>query len=130
MGAYAYVEGMQDLLRQLQDAGIAMHVMSNYPSWHRDLESRLRLSRYLPWSFLSCEGPMEGLRKPAPAAFSAVAETLAASHSEALQLTLVDDRLPNVEAARAAGWQAVHFQGCTHLREQLAELGILRTIRI
>lgn len=118
------MEGMEDMLGRLRSAGTDMHVMSNYPAWFHDLEAQLHLSRWIPWTFVSCEGPMKGLRKPDAAAFAAVSHALQQGHDQALSLTLVDDRLPNVEAARKAGWQAVHFQGCRHLHEQLADLGI------
>ncbi|MDE1159485.1 MAG: HAD family phosphatase [Neorhizobium sp.] len=36
----------------------------------------------------------------------------------------IDDSFPNVEAARAAGWQAVHFTGAEKLRKDLAGYGI------
>jgi 2-haloacid dehalogenase len=36
----------------------------------------------------------------------------------------IDDSFPNVEGARAAGWQAVHFTGAEKLREDLAGYGI------
>jgi 2-haloacid dehalogenase len=36
----------------------------------------------------------------------------------------IDDSMPNVEGARAAGWQSVHFTGAEKLRGDLASLGI------
>jgi 2-haloacid dehalogenase len=36
----------------------------------------------------------------------------------------IDDSFPNVEAARTAGWQAVHFTGAEKLRKDLAGYGI------
>jgi 2-haloacid dehalogenase len=36
----------------------------------------------------------------------------------------IDDSLPNVEGAKAAGWQAVHFTGADQLRRDLASYGI------
>ena len=124
VSAYAFVDGMEALLGKLSAAGVEMHAFSNYPAWWRDLEAGMKLSRFLTWSFVSCEGPMAGHRKPSPAAFAAVEQTLRESHAQPLTLTLVDDRLPNVEAARAAGWQAVHFRDCRQLEGSLAELGV------
>jgi hypothetical protein len=57
--AYEYVDGMQPLLARLSAAGVAMHAMSNYPSWWRHVEAKLQVSRYLPWTFVSCEGAMK-----------------------------------------------------------------------
>lgn len=37
----------------------------------------------------------------------------------------IDDTLPNVEGAKAAGWQAVHFTSPEKLRDDLAGFGIL-----
>lgn len=40
------------------------------------------------------------------------------------QATLfIDDSLPNVEAAKKAGWQAVHFTGADRLKHDLAGFG-------
>ncbi|MGI6246317.1 MAG: HAD family hydrolase [Pseudochelatococcus sp.] len=36
----------------------------------------------------------------------------------------VDDSFPNVEGARAAGWQALHFTGAERLKADFAALGI------
>ncbi len=36
----------------------------------------------------------------------------------------IDDSYPNVEGARAAGWQAVHFTGVETLKKDVAELGV------
>jgi 2-haloacid dehalogenase len=37
---------------------------------------------------------------------------------------LQDDRLVNVEAARAAGWRAVHFCGADALEAELLAMGV------
>lgn len=36
----------------------------------------------------------------------------------------IDDSIKNVEGARAAGWQAIHFTGAERLRQDLAEMGV------
>jgi 2-haloacid dehalogenase len=36
----------------------------------------------------------------------------------------IDDSLPNVEGARAAGWQAVHFIGADQLKVDLRAMGV------
>ena len=38
-----------------------MHVISNYPVWYKRIEAKLGVSRHLPWTFISCEGPMKVL---------------------------------------------------------------------
>lgn len=57
--AYRYLDGMQALLERLSAAGVACHACSNYPAWWRLIEGKLELSRYLDWTFISCEGPMK-----------------------------------------------------------------------
>lgn len=103
--AYGWIDGMQALLASLKQRGYAMHVLSNYPVWFRWIEERLSLSRYVEWSFMSCR---LGLRKPDVAIFQRVVGELGIAAAECV---LVDDRLRNCEAARAAGLQAVHFEG-------------------
>jgi hypothetical protein len=56
---YQYVDGMPELLARLRAAGYKAHAMSNYPKWFRVVEDRLRVSDYVDWTFVSCEGPMK-----------------------------------------------------------------------
>ena len=56
---YEYLPGAQELLQQLQQAGHEMHIVSNYPVWYEWIEEKLRLSQYLPWTFVSCKPPMQ-----------------------------------------------------------------------
>ncbi len=127
MGArYEFLEGAEDLLQRLAaasaaGAGFELHACSNYPVWWNRVEERTALSRYLPWTFLSCEGPMRGRRKPEAAAFAAVAAHLGAPPAAAL---LVDDREANVEGARAAGMRALRFEGAAALERDLRALGL------
>lgn len=61
-----------------------------------------------------------GACKPNLALYRAVASRLdAAPH----QLLLIDDALPNVQGARAAGWQAIHYTHPVALREVLTPFG-------
>lgn len=57
--SYQYLYGVQKILRSLKDSGHEMHTFSNYPVWWKMIESKLELSRYLNWTFISCEGPMK-----------------------------------------------------------------------
>ncbi|NBB49001.1 HAD-IA family hydrolase [Rhizobium sp. CRIBSB] len=43
---------------------------------------------------------------------------------EPAHTVFIDDSYPNVEGARAAGWQAVHFTGADKLKADLEGLGI------
>ncbi len=103
--AYVWLEGMEPLLARLAQAGHAMHVLSNYPIWYRWIEERLAISRYVPWSFVSCQ---LGLRKPDPAIYARAARQLGVPAEACL---FIDDRKRNCEAARAVGMTAVRFRG-------------------
>ena len=59
---YRYMDGMEALLQRLSAGGASMHAFSNYPSWWRMIEGKLELSRYLEWTFVSCQAPIKVLR--------------------------------------------------------------------
>ena len=62
-----------------------------------------------------------GLIKPDVAIYQRHATDFAL---EPAHTVFIDDSFPNVEGARAAGWQAVHFTGAEQLMADLRELGI------
>ncbi len=68
--------------------------------------------------FLSCE---IGACKPSDAAFEAVEAALGVA---AQQILFIDDTLANVEAARARGWDAIHFTANAALMAELAQRGL------
>lgn len=98
--AYRWRPGAEALLAELRQRGVEMHAFSNYPCWYRWIEARLGLSRYLPWSFVSC---LTGVRKPDPAAFAGVVEELGLDVGA---LVFVDDSRSNREAAERQGIRA------------------------
>jgi glucose-1-phosphatase len=59
--------------------------------------------------------------KPDPKAFATACRELEAEPAECL---FIDDALANAEAARAAGWHAIHFKDAAALREELEEYGL------
>jgi HAD superfamily hydrolase (TIGR01509 family) len=115
---YQFLEGMENVLQELHAQELEMHLMSNYPIWYRMLDEKLKLTRYLPWTFVSCE---TGFRKPDPEAYGHVLQTLKRDPRE---MILVDDRLANCDAAQAAGLGAIHFQGVTALRASFSQRGL------
>jgi HAD superfamily hydrolase (TIGR01509 family) len=118
--AYAWVDGMPELLAELQARGAAMHVLSNYPEWYRWIEERLGVSRYVPWTFVSCH---TRVRKPDPAAYRGAAQALGVAPSECV---FIDDRAGNCRAAGKVGMATIHFAGdVPALRAELARLGLL-----
>lgn len=116
--AYRWLDGMEALVADLSAAGVAMHALSNYPPWFRLIEERLALSRYVQWSFVSCE---LGVRKPDPEIYRLTARRLGVEPAACL---FVDDRAANCAGAEAVGMAAIPFRGATDLREQLRARGI------
>ncbi len=119
-GAYRFIDDdMEPLLQELRDEGCEMHALSNYPPWYRMIEQELQLSRFLEWSFVSCE---MGVRKPDAAIFTAACERLGLPTSRAL---FVDDREDNCDGARSTGMAAVRFESSGQLRRALQSHGLL-----
>lgn len=107
---YRWIDGMEELLTEWKALGIEMHALSNYPNWYHEIEAACGLSRYLKWSFVSCD---MGLRKPDPQIFREVAQRLGRPPAE---LLFVDDAQRNVDAARKEGWHAIRFESADSLR--------------
>ena len=114
---YAYLDGMDSLLADLAGAGVTMHVLSNYPEWYQLIEAKLTPSRFLAWSFVSCQ---TGVRKPDAEAYLGPARRLGLAPRE---LVFVDDRGKNCAAASALGMTALLFSDAASLRLELAALG-------
>lgn len=119
VSGYRFLDGVEPLLAELHARAIPMHALSNYPRWYRRIEARLGLSRFLAWSFVSCE---TGVRKPDLEAYLGAARALELSPSRCL---FVDDRERNCAAARAVGMDAIRFEGADSLREELSRRGLL-----
>lgn len=116
---YDYLPGMEALLQELNEAGVPLHLMSNYPCWYQRIENKLELSRYAAWTFVSCE---VGLRKPDPEAYRWVAREVGMAPEA---LLFVDDRGSNCKAAVEVGMDAIRFESAEALRAGLVERGLL-----
>lgn len=102
------------LLRRLHAQGRRLHYLSNMPAPYAEHLERT-------YDFLGCfESGVVSARvrqiKPEPGIFDAAARLFGAAPSE---LLFVDDVLVNVQAARAAGWQALHFVDAMDCEAQL-----------
>lgn len=82
------------------------------------------LANYRSFRFFHCAVASHLIHaaKPDPKAFAIACSKFEAEPARCL---LIDDALANTEAARAAGWQAIHFQGAAALREELQEYGFV-----
>lgn len=117
--AYRWLDGVEELLAELESRGVAMHALSNYPPWFELIEERLGLSRYLSWEFVSCR---TGVRKPDRAAYLGPARRLGVAPGDCL---FVDDKARNVAGAEAVGMPAIEFESAAQLRRELAARGLL-----
>jgi epoxide hydrolase-like predicted phosphatase len=95
-------------------------ILSNYwPTGREIIARRFGLAQAVDTIFISSE---EHLAKPDPRLYQLVAERLGVQPAEAV---LVDDFLVNVDGARAAGWQAIHYQPGLDVRAALEKLGVV-----
>lgn len=113
--SYRLLPGIERLLEAL--GSVPMHVVSNYTPWYTMIETRLELSRWMQWSFVSCD---VGVRKPDAAYYETV---LARLGVHAGRCVFIDDRPGNCEGARAAGMHAVLFEDAVSTRTSLSALG-------
>ena len=117
--AYRWLPGIEPLLEQLSQRGIEMHALSNYPVWYQIIEEKLELSRYLNWSFVSCN---TGVRKPDESAFEHALNQLNAAPQHCL---FIDDRPANCRAARRVGIGTILFEDAPQLHDELNRRNIL-----
>ena len=108
------------LLRRLYARGHALYFLSNMPQpYALHLESAHDFLGLFRSGVFSARVQ---LIKPEAAIFAHAVEAFGIAPAETV---FIDDVLPNVEAARAAGWQAIHFSDAEQCEARLAELGLL-----
>ncbi len=108
------------LLRKLHAAGRDLYFLSNMPAPYAD---HLQSSN----DFMACfkDGVFSGHvghNKPEPAIFALAAQRFGAAPKD---LLFIDDHLPNVDAAHAAGWQAFQFTSAAQAATVLHERGLI-----
>jgi putative hydrolase of the HAD superfamily len=112
------IPGMLDWLGQLHSAGIKTGLLSNMP-W--DLANYVRANfQWLDkFSFKTLSAEV-GMIKPDPAIYEHTLRGLGASAAESL---FIDDREPNIRAARALGIQTIQFRSIEQLKRELEAMG-------
>ena len=109
-----------EIVQRLKQAGWPVYGLSNWSSETFPITRRKHdffdiLDGYL----ISGE---VNLVKPDPAIFQRLLDKIGRDAQECL---FIDDALPNIEAARALGMTAIHFQSPGHLERELKTLQIL-----
>ncbi|KAK7819164.1 flavin mononucleotide hydrolase 1 [Quercus suber] len=115
---YSYIEGVEELLHALKQNCYEIHAFTNYPIWYKMIEDKLKISRYLSWTFCSCSS---GKRKPDLNFYLDVLNLLEVNPANCI---FIDDRLRNVEAAVEVGIIGLHFKNAHLLRQDLSSKGI------
>ncbi len=113
------VEGMDSLAGELAAAGYPLYLLSNAGEAFHRFRVRIPALRFVRGEFVSAD---YHLLKPDPEIYAKFAEVFGLCPEECL---FIDDWPPNIEAAKACGWDGIAFVGVDDLRRELAERGIL-----
>ena len=114
------IEDAVQVLRELHDGGIRLVALTNW-SVETFPVARARFDFLELFDGIVVSGE-EGVAKPDPAIFAIL---LRRHLLEPARTAYVDDRLDNVEAARAAGLHGLLFTDASALRRDLSRLGLL-----
>jgi putative hydrolase of the HAD superfamily len=108
------------LLQRLRDGGTPLYFLSNMPAPFADhLEAQ---HDFIGWFIDGVFSARVQAIKPERAIYDLAAQRFGARPDE---LLFFDDHLPNVQAARAAGWQAEHFTDADAAAAALRRSGVL-----
>ena len=108
------------LLRRLHEAGRTLYYLSNMPA---PMASYLQATHaFLGWFRDGVFSSHVGHNKPEPEIFAIAAARFG---HDAGDLVFLDDHLPNVEAARRQGWNALPFSTAAQAEADLAAAGWL-----
>jgi putative hydrolase of the HAD superfamily len=112
--------GTVALMERLKTAGRRLYFLSNMPlPFAEHLE---RTHHFMDWFESGVFSSRAKVNKPATAIFD---HALAQFGLPAERVLFIDDHGPNIEAAKALGWQAVQFVGDAELERELLERGLI-----
>jgi 2-haloacid dehalogenase len=118
MVPYAY-EDSAAIMTGLIDAGHDVTMLTNFAA-DTFREARQRFAFLNRPRGVTVSGEI-GLIKPDVAIYERHARDFGLDPAGSV---FIDDSIKNVEGARAAGWQAIHFTDAEQLRRDLAEMGV------
>ena len=114
------IAGTVELLGRLRERGIRLRFLSNMPEpYARHLESTHAFLSHFDDGLFSSR---VGLIKPERDIFELAREQFGIDPARTL---FIDDHVPNVKAARDAGWQALHFENPAQCEAALVRHGLL-----
>lgn len=114
------IPGTPEILAELKARGVPLYAITNFSSEKLPL-IRERFDFFGHFDGIVVSGEL-GIVKPDPAIYRALLDGFGL---EAGDTVFIDDVQRNVDGARAAGMNAVLFQGAEHLRKDLTTLGLL-----
>lgn len=117
---HGYVEGMEALLDELAEADIPLYALSNIPS-EKWMETADAFPRLHAFEDVVVSGD-EKIVKPDPRIYGI---SLKRMNALAHNVLFIDDRLDNIKAADALGFETHHFEGTDGLKRTLIAHGVL-----
>ncbi|MBO9400045.1 HAD family phosphatase [Shimia sp. R9_3] len=113
--------GTWDILDELKSKDVPVHAITNWSAetWPEGLKIHPRLGEVFGTLVVSGE---EGVIKPDPRIFEMLCERASVAPANCV---FIDDSPKNVDGAKAAGWDAIHFTGAEALRAALEQRGLL-----
>src|ERR1700756_1114137 len=116
------IAGTVDILAELRQQEVPIYALSNWSAETFPFaQKRFEFLRWFQGIFLSAE---VRLVKPDPRIFTRFCERFGLNPE---QIIYIDDLQHNVEAARRIGMHAIRFRDPASLREELVQLGLLRS---
>ena len=114
------LDGTVAVLERLHARRVPLYVLSNF-SAETFPHARRRFAFFDRFTGMVISGA-EGMKKPDRRIFDLLIARFALAPGRTL---FIDDRQDNAEAARQAGWQAIHFTSANQLAADLGALGLL-----
>ena len=113
------VPGMEDVVRQLKDAGYVIYLLSNASVAQHEYWPKFPVSRLFDGKLISCDVKVV---KPCHRIYRLFTEKFMLKPEECV---FIDDAPANVAGAVACGWQGIVFHGSAdELAQKLRLLGI------
>ncbi len=114
------IQGSVEILAELKARNTRLYALTNFSAdtWPRALAR----FEFLNWFETAVVSGQLGVVKPDPRIYEAAIERCALDPARTV---FIDDRIENIEAARAFGIHGLHFAGPAKLRVDLAALGLL-----
>jgi 2-haloacid dehalogenase len=119
------IDDAVEVLAELRQAGLELHALTNWSA------ETFRLTRgrfeFLTWFRSILVSGEIGLVKPDPRIFGLLLEGIGRAARDCLY---IDDSAPNAAAARALGFDVVHFRDGRQLRAEMAARALVRSAQV